>query len=137
MLILHNNIFLFNGDLYSQEIGAGMGTKPAPDYANIFLARRIDEKINQISEKYSDFQNIDFMKRFLDDIFKIFVGSSKQLHNFFEEINTIHPTIKFTMSHTRNATEDAESCCSCPQQDYVPFLDTSCKIENRKIILDL
>ena len=45
------------------------------------------------------------MKRFLDDIFKIFVGSSKQLHRFFDEIITIHPTIKFTMRHTRNVTE--------------------------------
>ena len=63
-LILHNNIFLFNGYLYSQQIGASMGSKPAPDYANIFLARKIDDKINQISQKYSDLQPIDFMKRF-------------------------------------------------------------------------
>ena len=81
-LILHNNIFLFNVQLYSQKIGVSMGSKPAPHYANIFLARRIDDKINQISQKYSDLQPLDFMKRFLDDILKIFVGSSKELHNF-------------------------------------------------------
>lgn len=58
--ILNNNIFKFNGELFSQEIGASMGTKRAPDYANIFLAKRIDSKLEQIFEKYSTY-SIDFM----------------------------------------------------------------------------
>ena len=134
--ILENNIFEFNEQLYSQEIGAAMGTKPAPDYANIFLARRIDGRIKELTQKYSG-KPIYFMKRFLDDIFKIFVGSTKQFHKLFEELNTIHPTIKFTMTHTTNPNEDKESRCSCPPQDSIPFLDTSCKIQNKKIIFDL
>ena len=39
-------------------------------------------------------------KIFLDDIFLIFFGSVHNLHMFLDELDTIHPTIKFTMSHT-------------------------------------
>ena len=77
------------------------------------------------------------MKRFLDDIFQIFVGSTKMLHKIFQDINNIHPNIKFTISHTLIQNESEESRCSCIPQESIPFLDTSCKIENGKIILDL
>ena len=36
-----------------------------------------------------------YMERFLDDIFLIFLGTIDKLHKFFEEINQIHPNIKF------------------------------------------
>ena len=38
-LILSQNIFEFDEKLYRQEIGTSMGGKPAPDYANIFMAK--------------------------------------------------------------------------------------------------
>ena len=44
------------------------------------------------------------MKRFLDDIFLIFLGTTEKLHQFFKEINEIHPNIKFTMLHTTPET---------------------------------
>ena len=44
-LIFKFNIFEFNSELFFQLIGTAMGTKPAPSYANIFMARRIDNKI--------------------------------------------------------------------------------------------
>ena len=134
--ILKHNIFSFNEELFSQQIGASMGTKPAPEYANIFLARRIDGKLREIFEKYSDFPT-NFLKRFLDDIFKIFVGSTKKLHEAFDEINKVHPTIKFTMSHTSIENESESDRCSCPEKKSIPFLDTSCQIEKGRIILDL
>ena len=56
-----------------------------PPYANIFMDRKIDRKIMEIIEKYSEQGEIPikFMKRFLDDIFLIFTGSIKNLHKFF------------------------------------------------------
>ena len=33
------------------------------------------------------------LKRFLDDILKVFVGTTKPLHALFEEMNEIHPTV--------------------------------------------
>ena len=77
------------------------------------------------------------MKRFLDDFLKIFVGSTKLLHKIFEEINKIHLNIKLTISHTSNKNKIEADRCSCEPQEEVAFLDTSCKIVNGKVILDL
>ena len=76
------------------------------------------------------------MKRFLDDIFIIFIGSIAKLHSFLSEINSIHPSIKFTMSHT---TPDnlTETMCSCERASSLPFLDTACSLKNGKIVVDL
>jgi hypothetical protein len=138
-LILKNNIFLFSDQFYKQQIGTAMGTKPAPHYADIFMARRIDGQIIDIAIKYSEKQEnpIKLMKRYLDDIFQIFIGSTKQLHILFEKMNNIHPNIKFTMSHTSIPLEDETLTCMCPPQKIVPFLDTSCQLKNGKIVLDL
>ena len=48
-LVLKNNIFEFNEELFKQVIGTAMGCKPAPDYANIFMTQRIDPKIIEIA----------------------------------------------------------------------------------------
>ena len=49
--ILKNNIFNFHDELWKQEVGCAMGTKPAPAYADVFMARRIDENILSLAEK--------------------------------------------------------------------------------------
>ena len=41
---LKNNIFEFNGQLYRQEIGAAMGNVASPNYANIFMNKKLDKK---------------------------------------------------------------------------------------------
>ena len=63
------------------------------------------------------------MKRFLDDYFKIFQGSTKDLHALLDMINKAHPTIKLTMSHTTIPNEPQEDKCNCPEQSEIPFLD--------------
>ena len=105
-IIIQNSIFEFNKMLYKREIGTSMGTKQAPSYANIFIANKIDKKYWEITQKYMVNVQIPihFMKRFLDDIFMIFFGSITQLHQFFDDINEMHPTIKFTMAHTTPKT---------------------------------
>ena len=83
-LILENNIMEFNSELYKQEIGAPMGSKPVPPYANTFVARKIDHNILKIAEKYSKDGKLpmEYLKRFLDDLFSIWNGTSKELHQF-------------------------------------------------------
>ena len=53
-ILLRHNIFTFHGESYKQDIGAPMGSAPVPDYANTFMANRIDPKIEQLSEKYNE-----------------------------------------------------------------------------------
>ena len=80
---------------YKQNVGAAMGGRPVPHYANIFMSS-IDKKIKQL-----DIMQLIFLfKRFLDDYFIIWKGTSKQLYALFVEINSLHPSIKLTMSHT-------------------------------------
>ena len=91
-VILENNLFRFNEELWRQEVGCAMGTKPAPSYADIFMAKKIDDKIISLAQNYSRHGKspIEIFKRFLDDIFSIFKGSTKNLHILFDEINKIH-----------------------------------------------
>ena len=112
-LVLKYNIFEFNQELFVQMIGTAMGTRPAPSYANIFMARVIDPKILETAFSFGDgVYPIRFLKRFLDDIFLIFIGSIEKLHSFLSEINNIHPSIKFTMNHTM-PDNLVEPTCSC------------------------
>ena len=78
-----------------------MGTRPAPSYANIFMAKKIYGKIEDHAAQFGDGINpIRFLKCFLDDIFMVYTGSVQNLHLFIDEMNALHPTIKFTMNHT-------------------------------------
>ena len=136
-LVLKYNIFEFNQELFIQLIGTAMGTRPAPSYANIFMAKKIDPKILEAASNFGDgVYPVRFLKRFLDDIFLIFIGSIAKLHSFLSEINSIHPTIKFTMSHTTPENLN-ETPCSCVPSSSLAFLDTSCSLKNGKIIVDL
>ena len=59
-----------------------MGPHHSPHFADVFMAQNIDPKIEQIFQKYES-ENVDFMKRFLDDIVKVFIGSLQDLHKIF------------------------------------------------------
>ena len=135
-LLLENNVFQFANDFFLQEIGTAMGQKQAPHYSDIFMARRIDTQIKLIVEKFNE-GGIKYMKRFLDDIFQIFEGTTKELHQIFEAINKIHPNIKFTMSHTTVPAEDDKDRCECPPKKSISFLDTECQIKDGTIVVDL
>ena len=93
------------------------------------MANKIDPAILKLaSEIKSESNPIDLFKRFLDDIFLVYTGSLQSLHMFLSELNNIHPTIKFTMSHTTPPNIENPGC-DCKQEESLPFLDTSCQIQ--------
>ena len=53
-LVLEWNLFTFHNAAYLQKVGVAMGTHPAPDYSDIFMARKIDKMIWSISEKLKE-----------------------------------------------------------------------------------
>ena len=129
------NIFEFNQDLYLQLIGTAMGIRPAPSYANLFMAK-IDQLAIKLASSFSEGTNpIKAWKRFLDDIYILWVGSSQKLHEFLDELNQIHPTIKFTVNHT--TLQNEEKSCNCEPSETLAFLDTSTSIKENKIFVDL
>ena len=72
------------------------------------------------------------LKRFLDDLFLVFQGTTKQIHQLLDKINKIHKNIQFTMQHTNNKNEKDEDKCDCIPKQAISFLDTSCSISEGK-----
>ena len=77
--------------------------------------------------------SISFYWRFLDDIFIIFEGSPENLHSFVKEINKIHLSIKFTMTQSTPENINPPDC-ECKTTDDIPFLDTSIKMKDGKLV---
>ena len=122
-VILNQNIFTFHDSLWKQEVGAAMGSKPIPHYANIFMARTMNKGMKNLALKYNanNTEALQLLKRFLDDYFTVFNGTTKQLHQLLKEINQLHPTIKLTMNHTSIPEEALEDKCDCKNQESIPF----------------
>ena len=81
-LVLKHNVFEFDKKFYLQIQGTAMGSKMAP--------RLEAQLINQAPE------SIHTWKRFIDDIFIIWTGTTDDYKKYMSNINQIHPTIKFT-----------------------------------------
>ena len=92
--ILKNNNLSFMDKHFLQLVGTAMGTKAAPPYANLFMGRH-EETIRE-----AFIWAIPFWKRFIDDIFLIFLGTTEQLQSMKDFMNNLHPTIKFTFEHS-------------------------------------
>lgn len=61
----------------------------APAYANLFMDK-IERKLQSLSDK------IRVWRRYIDDIFFLWIGTRAELNKFMRQANAIHPTIKFT-----------------------------------------
>ena len=130
----------FNAEYYKQEIGAPMGQIQVPEHANNFMARKIDPEVMMKACKHGNGTfPIKFFKRFLDDIIMFWCGSVESLHNFMKDINTINPSIQFTLAHTTltSAMNILEPACTCERITTLPFLDTSLSIQDGKVQADL
>ena len=63
-----------------------------------------------------------FLKRFIDDIFFIWRESEESLEKLFQDLNYLHPNLKFTYEKSR---------------EKIKFLGMVIKIKEGKIITDL
>ena len=64
-LIFENNIFVYNQKYYVQILGIAMGSVCGPTIANIF--------VNYFEKKWLSIQKPLYYKRFIDDLFIIFI----------------------------------------------------------------
>ena len=92
--ILKHSTFKFMDTHINQILGTSMGTRMAPPYANLFMGK--EERTIILTFLLL----IYFWKRFIDDIFFIFLGSYSQLKSLTTFINTISPTIKYTLTYS-------------------------------------
>ena len=93
-MILTMNSFEFNNTFYIQTHGTAMGTRMAPSYANLFLAKFETDALSHAPHQPHTWW------RFIDDIFMIWTHTEDELRTFITYLNNIHPTIKFTSSHS-------------------------------------
>ncbi|OOZ36155.1 hypothetical protein, partial [Solemya elarraichensis gill symbiont] len=114
--ILTHNAFTFNGQHYLQEHGTAMGTKFAPQYANLFM--------HKLEQDFLSTQTLqpDLYKRYIDDIFLIWTHGLEALKHFHNAFNHFHPTIKLTIGYS---------------YDSVDFLDTTVSIRNNRLFTSL
>ena len=78
---LTHNVFEFNRDLFIQTQGTAMGTKFAPQYANLFMHHFETEFLNTQQLKPT------FYVRYIDDIFMIWMHGEAALRRFHEQMN--------------------------------------------------
>ena len=122
-LVMKCNIFKFNEEFWIQLIGTSMGTRVAPTYANIFMGRLESEMLRNCPAQLRQF--IHTWKRFIDDILLIWTGSEEEFHQFFQFLNSFHPTMKFDEPQHNN------------EGNYCEFLDLKISIQDGKISTDL
>jgi hypothetical protein len=140
-LVLTCNVFEFGKSLFLQLIGTAMGTACAPNYATIMM-NDIDVKIRTLARQVvTTGDPVIMLKRFLDDIFLIWRGSVDDLQEFLNQVNTLHPTIKFTSTFTCpypcTYPVDVKHDCFCHSSRSLPFLDTLVTIKNKTLITDI
>ena len=69
-----------------------MGTRMAPSYANIFMGVLEESLLASAPEGKIP----AFYRRFIDDVFGIWLGGEQSLPRFFNHANSRHPDIWFT-----------------------------------------
>ena len=90
-MAVKSSYFLFNGQLFKQKDGVGMGLPLGPSFANIFLCHHETRWLKNCPPEFRP----KYFRRFLDDTFAIF---EKETHvtQFLDYLNGQHPKIKFT-----------------------------------------
>ena len=86
-----NVLFLFNGKLFSQFDGIGMGNPLGPTLANVFLCFHETKWLNDCPLEFKP----KFFRRYIDDIFLLF-SDQNQILPFLNYLNSKHNNIKFT-----------------------------------------
>ena len=97
--VLRLNNFTFNDEHFIQIKGTAMGTRFAPNFANVYMVR-FEENFVYKAE-WSNY--VIIWVRFIDDIFLIWKGEIDSLTEFIDHLNNAAPSIKFTHEISTNS----------------------------------
>lgn len=89
-LVLHHNVFQFNGITYRQKHGTAMGTSLAPPFAILYMASLEEPFIQSRTLKPL------LYKRYIDDVFMIWQHGIEELRLFIRYFNQLRPRIQLT-----------------------------------------
>ena len=105
---LTNSYLKFGPSYYKQNLGLPMGNRIAPSVAIIFMGALEDNFLS------ADRAQPAMYMRYIDDCMCVWTHGADALSSYFDYVNTVHPTIKFTIERS-----DASD-----HQGQIPFLDT-------------
>ena len=88
---MNNTFFTYNNTFYKQRTGAAMGSPLSPVIADIFLKHFEEKAFKNAQYKPT------FYKRYVDDSFCVFSHGQHKLDELLSYLNSLHPSIKFTM----------------------------------------
>ncbi|XP_065424163.1 uncharacterized protein LOC135975776 [Chrysemys picta bellii] len=110
--VLTHNYFTFGDNIYLQVSGTAMGTRMAPQYANIFMA--------DLEQRFLSSRPLTplLYLRYIDDIVIIWTHGKEALEEFHHDFNNFHPTINLSLDQSTQA---------------VHFLDTTVLISDGHI----
>ena len=85
--VTRNTVFSFNGKLYRQTDGCGMGNPLSPVLANIFMSKLEADVVRPFNPTFYD--------RYMDDCFS--KKRKDEPDQLLDRLNNYHPNIKFTV----------------------------------------
>jgi hypothetical protein len=92
-VILRQNYFQYNDELYLQKEGLAMGAPTSSIFAEIFIQYLEHTHIIEILQKH----NIIDYYRYVDDILIVYNDSSTNICDTMLDFNAVHPNIQYTM----------------------------------------
>ena len=116
-LVLMLNNFIFNNKHYLQIKGTAMGTRAAPNYANLFMGEFEEKYV--YGSKWNRY--LTYYGRFINDIFISWNGSEEELKHFISHMNAVHNSIKFRSKQSNSEIE---------------FLEVQVKKDRKRIFVD-
>ena len=94
-LCVSSTVFSFNNEGYRQKYGVAMGSPLSPILANLCMEFVENEIMNNCEPSLKPL----IWVRYVDDIFIILKGSQLDFDQFFRYVNSILPSIKFTVEY--------------------------------------
>ena len=153
-LILKNNYFRFNGEIFLQISGTAMGTKMAPTYAILvmgFLEERMYTIVKEVYGNELGDRVANGWLRYIDDCWIIWKESYGDINIFRQILRDLHPSIQFTMDEDRHRLNFLDVCVykeedrletdiyykPTDSRSYVPFTSAHPKHTSQNIPLTL
>ena len=96
---LTNNFVRFGQKYFRQTDGIAMGSRVAPPLAIVFM-HALETMFLATSR-----QQPALYVRYIDDVFGVWTHGRAALFDYFNFLNSVHPTIKFTIEHTGDSGE--------------------------------
>lgn len=97
-VVIRDNTFRIHNNFFMQTKGVAMGTRCAPPFANLFLARLEKQALSAWTGTHPL-----IWVCFLNDVLMLWSDTTEELSTFFQHLNSRMAAIKFTMEKSQES----------------------------------